>query len=42
MAAVEACIRRGYRAAMGVAPLKENLAAGLIQLSGWDGLRSTC
>jgi putative N6-adenine-specific DNA methylase len=22
---------------MGIAPLKENLAAGLIQLSGWDG-----
>ncbi len=29
--------RRGYRAAMGTAPLKENLAAGLIHLSGWDG-----
>ena len=29
--------RRGYRAAMGLAPLKENLAAGLIALSGWDG-----
>ena len=29
--------RRGYRAAMGAAPLKENLAAGLIRLSGWDG-----
>ncbi len=29
--------RRGYRAAMGVAPLKENLAAGLIALTGWDG-----
>ena len=29
--------RRGYRAAMGAAPLKENLAAGLIQLMGWDG-----
>ena len=28
--------RRGYRAAMGVAPLKENLAAGLIRLTGWD------
>ena len=28
--------RRGYRAAMGTAPLKENLAAGLIQLTGWD------
>lgn len=29
--------RRGYRAAVGAAPLKENLAAGLIKLSGWDG-----
>ena len=29
--------RRGYRAAMGLAPLKENLAAGLIALSGWNG-----
>ncbi len=29
--------RRGYRAAMGIAPLKENLAAGLIRLSGWTG-----
>ena len=29
--------RRGYRAAMGAAPLKENLAAGLIRLTGWEG-----
>ena len=29
--------RRGYRAAVGAAPLKENLAAGLIRLTGWDG-----
>ena len=29
--------RRGYRSAMGLAPLKENLAAGLVRLSGWDG-----
>jgi putative N6-adenine-specific DNA methylase len=29
--------RRGYRPAVGDAPLKENLAAGLIALSGWDG-----
>jgi putative N6-adenine-specific DNA methylase len=29
--------RRGYRPAMGLAPLKENLAAGLIGLTGWDG-----
>ncbi len=28
--------RRGYRPAMGIAPLKENLAAGLIKLSGWN------
>ena len=29
--------KRGYRPAMGIAPLKENLAAGLIRLSKWDG-----
>jgi putative N6-adenine-specific DNA methylase len=29
--------RRGYRSAMGLAPLKENLAAGLIALTGWGG-----
>jgi putative N6-adenine-specific DNA methylase len=29
--------RRGYRSAMGLAPLKENLAAGLIAHTGWDG-----
>lgn len=29
--------RRGYRAVMGLAPLKENLAAGLIAHTGWDG-----
>ena len=29
--------RRGYRAAMGAAPLKENLAAGLMRFTGWDG-----
>ncbi len=33
----ESLHRRGYRAAMGLAPLKENLAAGLIALTGWDG-----
>ncbi|MEB3243443.1 MAG: THUMP domain-containing protein [Cyanobacteriota bacterium] len=31
--------RRGWRAAVGLAPLKENLAAGLIALTGWDGRR---
>ncbi|QEY32996.1 class I SAM-dependent RNA methyltransferase [Synechococcus sp. RSCCF101] len=29
--------RRGWRQAVGKAPLKENLAAGLIDLTGWDG-----
>ncbi|MFN6352790.1 MAG: class I SAM-dependent RNA methyltransferase [Cyanobacteriota bacterium] len=29
--------RRGWRAAVGLAPLKENLAAGLMALTGWDG-----
>ncbi len=29
--------RRGYRPRVGLAPLKENLAAGLIALTGWDG-----
>ena len=33
----ESLHRRGYRPAMGLAPLKENLAAGLIALTGWDG-----
>ena len=28
--------KRGYRAAMGTAPLKENLAAGLMRLCNWD------
>ncbi|ABX07990.1 THUMP domain-containing class I SAM-dependent RNA methyltransferase [Prochlorococcus marinus] len=28
--------RRGFRPAMGVAPLKENLAAGLLRLTNWD------
>jgi 23S rRNA (guanine2445-N2)-methyltransferase / 23S rRNA (guanine2069-N7)-methyltransferase len=29
--------RRGYRVASGPAPLKENLAAAIIALSGWEG-----
>ena len=29
--------RRGYRVAVGAAPLKETLAAALVQLSGWSG-----
>ncbi len=32
----ESLHKRGYRPAMGVAPLKENLAAGLIEMTGWD------
>ncbi len=28
--------RRGYRPAMGIAPLKENIASGLIKISEWD------
>ncbi len=32
----ESLHRRGYRPAMGIAPLKENLAAGLIRLADWD------
>jgi len=30
--------RRGYRRAQGVAPLKENLAAGLLLRAGWPGI----
>jgi putative N6-adenine-specific DNA methylase len=29
--------RRGYRKEAGEAPLKENLAAGIVRLTGWDG-----
>jgi 23S rRNA (guanine2445-N2)-methyltransferase len=29
--------RRGYRKDAGEAPLKENLAAGILRLTGWDG-----
>lgn len=32
----ESLFKRGYRKAVVEAPLKENLAAGLVQLSGWD------
>tara|TARA_B100000700_G_C15024049_1_gene847224 strand:+ start:1244 stop:2371 length:1128 start_codon:yes stop_codon:yes gene_type:complete len=28
--------KRGYRPAVGIAPLKENIAAGLLKISGWD------
>lgn len=33
----EALFKRGYRSTKQEAPLKENLAAGLVMLSGWDG-----
>ena len=33
----ESLHKRGYRPASGNAPLKENLAAGLIQITQWDG-----
>lgn len=33
----ESLFKRGYRKDVGEAPLKENLAAGLLQLSEWDG-----
>ena len=29
--------KRGYRPAVGIAPIKETLAAGLIRITGWDG-----
>ncbi|MFC4160226.1 THUMP domain-containing class I SAM-dependent RNA methyltransferase [Chitinimonas lacunae] len=31
----EALFKRGYRVATGAAPLRENLAAGILQLAGW-------
>ena len=34
---VESLHKRGYRPALGNAPLKENLAAGLIKITAWDG-----
>jgi len=32
----ESLFKRGYRADSGEAPLKENLAAGIVMLTGWD------
>ena len=29
--------KRGYRPALGMAPIKETLAAGLMRMTGWDG-----
>jgi len=36
---VESLHKRGYRPLMADAPLKENLAAGLVQIAGWEGKR---
>jgi putative N6-adenine-specific DNA methylase len=33
----EALFKRGYRTATGTAPLRENLAAGILRLTKWDG-----
>ena len=32
--------KRGYRPAMGLAPLKENIAAGLLKMADWDGTQT--
>jgi len=34
----EALFKRGWRREAGIAPLRENLAAGIIRLTGWDGV----
>ena len=36
----ESLHKRGYRPAVGLAPIKETLAAGLIRMTGWDGTRN--
>ena len=36
----ESLHKRGYRPAMSDAPLKENLAAGLLQIAEWDGQKT--
>jgi putative N6-adenine-specific DNA methylase len=33
----DALFKRGYRTEAGAAPLRENLAAGILRLTGWDG-----
>ncbi|MFA7242811.1 MAG: THUMP domain-containing protein [Sulfuricellaceae bacterium] len=32
----DALFKRGYRKAQGIAPLRENLAAGILKLAGWE------
>jgi putative N6-adenine-specific DNA methylase len=36
----EPLFKRGWRGATGEAPLRENLAAGIVRLSGWDGVEA--
>ena len=36
----EPLFKRGYRTATGEAPLRENLAAGIVRLSGWNPLEA--
>jgi len=36
---VESLHKRGYRPAVGNAPLKENLASGLLKITEWDGTK---
>jgi len=36
---IESLHRRGYRPAIGYAPLKENLASGLLKITEWDGTK---
>ena len=36
---VESLHKRGYRPAIGNAPLKENLASGLLKMTGWNGTK---
>ncbi|MEO8440925.1 MAG: class I SAM-dependent RNA methyltransferase [Betaproteobacteria bacterium] len=36
----EPLFKRGYRTAAGEAPLRENLAAGIVRLSGWNPLEA--
>jgi 23S rRNA G2445 N2-methylase RlmL len=38
----ESLHRRGYRARIGGAPLKETLAAALLRMSGWDRVQPLC
>lgn len=37
----DALFKRGYRREAGTAPLRENLAAGILRLAGWNGATTT-